>query len=236
MSMTLDERLRGRLTYANVISTIALFLVLAGGTAFAADEALLPRNSVGTKQLKPGAVTPAKLSTGSKVALTGPAGPKGATGDPGPQGPKGDRGPEGPEGLPGISGGAPFVVDAVSGVEEESAGTTSPVTLGGTTSWTPGAGQAGLLIGRLIYTAGALAGNSCTLGLHVFDNGNLVALLEPTGQSGEALTERSLRINPVTTAVSEPGVHTITATYATSSKCVAGTKIDRLELIVAPLG
>jgi hypothetical protein len=41
-----------RLTYANVTATLALFLVLAGGTAFAATQ--LPANSVGTKQIKEG--------------------------------------------------------------------------------------------------------------------------------------------------------------------------------------
>jgi hypothetical protein len=41
---------RQRLTYANVIATLALFLVL-GGAAYAATQ--LPRNSVGTAQLKP---------------------------------------------------------------------------------------------------------------------------------------------------------------------------------------
>ena len=41
------KRLRGNLTYANVISTTALFLVLAGGTAFAAKEALCPATASG---------------------------------------------------------------------------------------------------------------------------------------------------------------------------------------------
>lgn len=226
------KRLHGKLTYANVISTAALFLVLAGGTAFAAKEALLPGNSVGAKQLKPGAVTPAKLSAASKLAFTGP---KGATGDPGPQGPKGDRGLEGPQGLPGLSGAGPFVVDAAAGVEESGAGTTANVTLGGTTSWTTGADQAGLLIGKLTVTEGALSGFSCSLGLHVLDNGTLVSLVEP-GVSNETLVERSARLTPAAIAFHEPGLHTITATYTTSSKCIAGTKIDRVELIVSPLG
>jgi hypothetical protein len=229
------DRLRAKLTYANVMVTILAFVVLAGGTAFA-NEALLPKDSVGSKQVKPGAITPAKLSAASKLALTGQTGPKGATGDSGPQGPSGDRGPEGPPGLPGLTGDAPFVVDAVSGVEEESAGTTSAVVLGGTTSWTPGADQAGLLFGKLIYTEGGLAGNSCTLGVHVFDNGTLVSILEPTGLAGEALTEKTLRFSATVIAVREPVLHTITATYSTGSKCLAGTKIDRLELIVSPLG
>ena len=56
---------RPRLTYANVVATICLFLVLGGG-AWAATS--LPKNSVGTKQLKNGAVTGAKVKKG---ALTG---------------------------------------------------------------------------------------------------------------------------------------------------------------------
>ena len=51
-----------RLTYANVMATLAFFLA-AGGGAFAAFK--LPNNSVGTKQLKKGAVTGAKLRAGA---------------------------------------------------------------------------------------------------------------------------------------------------------------------------
>lgn len=48
---------RNRLTYSNVIGTMALFIAL-GGVAVAAG---LPRNSVGANQLKRGAVTAAKI-------------------------------------------------------------------------------------------------------------------------------------------------------------------------------
>jgi hypothetical protein len=57
-----------RPTYANVIATIALFVAL-GGVAVAAG---LPKNSVGVKQLKRGAVTPVKIRknaiTSGKIA------------------------------------------------------------------------------------------------------------------------------------------------------------------------
>lgn len=48
---------RQRITYSNVIATMALFIAL-GGVAVAAG---LPKNSVGPKQLKRGAVTAAKI-------------------------------------------------------------------------------------------------------------------------------------------------------------------------------
>jgi hypothetical protein len=70
------KKIRKRLTYANVMSSIAVFLVIGGASAFAASH--LAKNSVGTKQLKNNAVTTAKIKknavTGAKVkdgSLTG---------------------------------------------------------------------------------------------------------------------------------------------------------------------
>jgi hypothetical protein len=88
-----------RPSYASIMSTIAVFLVLGGGVAGAAFQ--LGKNSVGTKQLKNNAVTEAKIKsnavTGEKVkdgsllssdfqAGQLPSGPQGA------QGPKGEAG------------------------------------------------------------------------------------------------------------------------------------------------
>ena len=82
--------LQGRLTYANVMATIAVFVAL-GGVSYAATQ--LPKNSVGAKQLKQNAVTAAKIKNGtvtsakldssSTAALTGARGPQGQTGPPG---------------------------------------------------------------------------------------------------------------------------------------------------------
>jgi hypothetical protein len=60
------KSIRSRLTYANVMSTIAVFLVLGGATAFAASH--LAKNSVGTKQLQKNAVTAAKIKNGAVIA------------------------------------------------------------------------------------------------------------------------------------------------------------------------
>jgi hypothetical protein len=61
------KRLRDHVTYANVVSTLALFIALGAGTAFAATQ-LAPK-SVGAKQLRPGAVTADKIR---KKAVTAP--------------------------------------------------------------------------------------------------------------------------------------------------------------------
>ncbi|HWP33059.1 MAG TPA: hypothetical protein VNL97_04865 [Solirubrobacterales bacterium] len=55
------KQIRKRLTYANAMSSIAVFLVIGGATAFAA----LGKNTVGTKQLKKNAVTKAKIKNGA---------------------------------------------------------------------------------------------------------------------------------------------------------------------------
>jgi len=62
----MKKTLRSHLTYANVVSTLCLFLVLGGGAALAATK--LPKNSVGSKQLKKNAVAAAKIKNG---AVTG---------------------------------------------------------------------------------------------------------------------------------------------------------------------
>jgi hypothetical protein len=56
-----------KLTYANVTSTLALFIALTGATAYAASK--LPDRSVGEFQLRPGAVTAEKIR---KAAVSAP--------------------------------------------------------------------------------------------------------------------------------------------------------------------
>jgi len=48
-----------KLSYANVVSTLCLFLLLGGGAAIAADR--LPGNSVGSAQIRDGAVRSSKI-------------------------------------------------------------------------------------------------------------------------------------------------------------------------------
>jgi hypothetical protein len=83
------QAFRRHLSYANVAATFALFVAL-GGTSYAALS--LPAGSVGSKQLKSGAVTKAKLARGV-LTSAGTAGPQGL---PGPQGATGPQGPPGP--------------------------------------------------------------------------------------------------------------------------------------------
>jgi hypothetical protein len=58
--------MKPKLTYANVVSSLALLIALGGTTAYAATK--LPDRSVGEFQLRPGAVTAEKIRTNAVTA------------------------------------------------------------------------------------------------------------------------------------------------------------------------
>ncbi len=94
------KRLRGHLSYANVMATIAVFIAL-GGTSYAV--ASLPRNSVGSKQIRTNSVGTKELRRGAvrstdvkdrsirlrDVSLVARNLLRGQAGPPGPPGPAG---------------------------------------------------------------------------------------------------------------------------------------------------
>ena len=104
------SKLRPRITYANVVSTLCLFIVL-GGTSYAVatgsiDSREIKDNSILGKDIRTGTIRSSDVGNGSLLAgdfKEGqlPAGPRGATG---PQGPQGQQGPQGPKGEPGTPG------------------------------------------------------------------------------------------------------------------------------------
>jgi hypothetical protein len=85
------RRIRSRITYSNVIASLALFIALGGG-AYAAIK--IPKNSVGSAQIKSNAVISSKVKPGSLLANDFKAGqlPQGQQGIQGPKGDKGDTG------------------------------------------------------------------------------------------------------------------------------------------------
>lgn len=103
----MSRRIRNRLTYANVIATLALFVAL-GGSSYAALK--LPRNSVGSQQIRTGAVASSEvkdrslqlqdISKPARESLAGKQGPPGA---------------QGPAGQPGASATRDFASVTASG-------------------------------------------------------------------------------------------------------------------------
>jgi hypothetical protein len=84
------SRLRRRMTYANVVSSLCLFFVLAGGSAFAASQ-------ITGAQIASNAITSAKVKNGSLLKVDFKSGQL-------PKGPRGPVGPAGPAGAPGANG------------------------------------------------------------------------------------------------------------------------------------
>src|SRR5438034_11121141 len=89
------KRIVRRPSPATVIALIALFVAL-GGTGFAAAKLVLPRNSVGTLQVRNGSLLKVDFKAGQLPrGARGPAGPAGLAGRAGPTGPAGPAGPAG---------------------------------------------------------------------------------------------------------------------------------------------
>lgn len=147
--------LRKRLTYANVVATLALFLAL-GGTSYAVTA--LPKNSVGTQQIKKNAVTGVKVKDGSLVAADFAAGTllRGETGATGPQGPAGATGSTGATGAVGPAG---ATYGGFDGDTQTNPATGSSVTVGAESVYVDQAGKL-MVFGRLdtTLTAGMCAG------------------------------------------------------------------------------
>ncbi len=99
-------RIRPRLTYANVLATLALVFAMSGG-ALAASKYLI----TSAKQIKPSVLAQLKGRAGKAgpAGAQGPVGPQGSagvSGKDGAPGPKGETGPAGPSGPKGEKGAA----------------------------------------------------------------------------------------------------------------------------------
>jgi hypothetical protein len=105
--------IRCRLTYANVVATVALFVAL-GGTSYAALTVTgrnVKDSSLTGRDIRNSSITTADVKNGSLLArdfAAGqlPAGPRGTPGTQGAAGPKGDtgaKGDPGPKGEPGLT-------------------------------------------------------------------------------------------------------------------------------------
>lgn len=174
------SRIKSRLSYANVVASLALFVAL-GGTSYAVTA--LPRNSVGSTQLRTSAVSSSKvkdrslgvrdLSLSARTTLRGMAGP---------MGPQGPAGPSATTYFAAATGSGKFVRgNATNGGRADTPGTyvvgfagsvsgcASTATLGSTDATTAPAGRVavndqGGKVGVQTYDA---AGNPADLPFHL---------------------------------------------------------------------
>jgi hypothetical protein len=153
--------IRPRLTYANVMATIAAFVAL-GGSSYAALT--LSENSVKSKHIVNGqvkrpdirnnAVTSAKVANATLLAddfaagqlPAGERGPQGPQGPQGAQGPKGDPGSDGAPGADGFDGAGLLAQARCNGcpIQTDEADEAVPIPLIDA-EWTQGADEANVL-------------------------------------------------------------------------------------------
>ena len=121
---------RPRLSYANVVSSLALFIAI-GGTSYAA--ATLPHNSVGSAQIRTGAVGSSEIKKGavhlSDIAKSTTKSLRGALGP---------QGPSGPAGAPGAAAVSYFEVVGSAGQFVRGNGNGGGLTVGGSGNYTVG--------------------------------------------------------------------------------------------------
>jgi hypothetical protein len=230
------KHLSGKLTYANVISTLCLLLLLGGGTAYAASQP--GKESVGARQLKKEAVTPSKLSAASKAALTAPVGSTGATGATGLQGPQGPQGPQGAMGADGDRGATGPTTAAQS-----EAGTLPPVggPHTGTLFW-PKATIDTPTAGSVFVYANVYVGASCPLGVYNcdFDVGIFIDGQPVTGTYGHSLlghgteASESFQLFGIASGVAA-GSHALTVGWNGNSTNPAGVTFESGESHMAAI-
>jgi hypothetical protein len=209
------RRIRRSFSYANVMATMAVFLALGGG-AYAAIK--LPKNSVGTKQIRKNAVVSSKVKNGSLLSKDFKAGqlPQGLKGDPGAKGDPGPKGDPGSRFLPkvtaaGSSGAQNFTVNV------------SPPEF----TFTPAAGTADILLIRVDWTPPAASCSGAGGRVTVRVDGAQVGLQEAAkGSAAQTLV--------VTLSASAPTAHTVSVGLADdcsgSENLDATATVERVEV------
>jgi hypothetical protein len=235
--------LRSRLTYANVVGTLALCLAIGGGTVYAASE--LGRNDVKSKNIAKGAVKTSDLATDAVTSeklkdgtVTGADLQDGAitAGD--------------------IQDGTITAEDIVAGVIPQldadvtgsatagpqggiNANTTTPLPLSGTTSFTPNAGEVAAIAAEAqfaIATTNAL--NPCSPDVQLLLDGQEANIfLNPdTGQTSTTPVQAFGHDADGPFGLLKPGTPiNITAQILGDVDCTAGSTVDKVEVSIVQI-
>ena len=234
-----------KLTYANVVATLALFLAVSGGAVWAASQLGknavqskniarnavksqdIATNAVKTRNLAKNAVKSAKIAangvTNTDIAKAAVTRAKLKTGT-----------------LAGLQ-----VADAqatgVPGLTTEATGAGAPIALTGTASFTPAAGKSYELLAELRGNptdANGIEGGACFAGVQIYVNGEPTSFL---GIFANANSEAPFAVNGVANASTAVGLlapgqpQTISAGSFGDPSCGAGTT-GNLRITVVELG
>jgi hypothetical protein len=234
-------RIKPRLTYANVVSTLALFLVLGSGAAFAAKK-------LATKDIKPGAIKTKLLAR--KAVKSGKIAPRAVkrrhiapnavgAGQLAPDSVDGSKVRDGSLTPADLLGGA-SVVSTASGGQVTVTATDSdpdPIPLTGGT-WTQGSQENNLFVARIDSTLETAGMSTCHLETVFRVNGSVVGRFA-TSTGNNDPTEFSDEINldgaRIASGVARPSVLTAEASLPGLSNCVT-SRIDAVQVVVIGVG
>jgi hypothetical protein len=223
------KRLAQRLTYANLVSTLALFLVLGGGAAYAANKIRsgdIANGAVKTAKLHERAVISGKLAVGAV---------------------RSNQIADGAVGSAQIGAGSilpsdlqvplAFVANPTGGDAPVQAGEPNPYPLAGR-SWTQGPGQVNVIFGEaraaLAYDGGG--SGSCRAFIELILNGRQVGGGEISTSSETLETvQGSLGANPEIDPP-DPRTNTLTARLGSNGECTGGSRIMSTRFKVLDFG
>jgi hypothetical protein len=222
------KRLRPRLTYANVVSTLALFLVLGGGAAFAAKKLTtndIKKGAIKTKLLANKAVTSPKLAKnavkGLNIAANSIDGSKVADKSLTPA---------------DLAGGA-SVIGGATGGPLEALGSTTPLPLNGG-AWTQGATENDLFIARLESTVQAAGASTCFLSVTFEVGGVSLGSISTvaTGTEETKVAEGTLFGARLATGSARPSQLTATASSLGIPEKCKKARVDAVKVTILGIG
>jgi hypothetical protein len=220
------SRIRSRLTYANVVATLALFLALTGGAVWAASKIngkQIKKNSIPGNRIKKKSVTNNQIK---KQTLTNNRIKPGTI----------QRTALAPGTLPGV-----IVADAsatnLPGATTESPPGPTPFALTGNASFVPVAGKAYQLSSEVVGNPVPTSSGSCGVGVQVYVNGIPIQFVEIFGNEAPPPFDSKFPEGSYTSSLlNESGTQTITTKVFGDEDCGAGTVLERFRTVVVELG
>jgi len=230
--------MQSKLTYSNVVATIALFFALTGGAAYAAGKLKIQSGDIASRAVKAGKIAPRAVKSG-KIAL-GAVGtdqlvdgavtrPKIATGAVGSA-----QVQDGSIELTDLKDPVGFVASPVGGaISVADAGTLSyPLS---NATWLQRAGEFDVIFGQVEATLQAVDGGTCAVEVRLNLNGRQAggSYLQTSSSTPEHIVTGlggDPRIN-----FDEPTFQELTMTLS-SNGCQEGSSIDRTRARILGIG
>ena len=220
------KRFRPKLSYANVVASLALFLALTGGTVWAANKingkqikkASIPGNrikkaSVTNNQVKKSTLTNDRIKPGTIQRSALAAGT-----------------------LPGL------IIAEVSatnlpGVNTETPPGPTPFGLVGTNSFTASPGKAYQVMAELVGNPVSEPLKECNPGVQIYINSIPTTFLEIfAGEADPGFDSRFPEDNATASLLTESGPQFITAKVFGDPDCAPGSSLSQLRIVVTEVG